>query len=214
MKGQNKKESVAALHRESILLSAEQLFLEKGVAATTIDDISRASDYSRRTIYAYYQSKEDIFCHIVLKGLVNLKDDLIALFEQEREFIEQCRGVFGAMQKYQMNSPQSAASVNQKKDTGIDADVVSQAMIDIFKTGRDINTLLADFIEGGKRQGIVRHDVEPMKTVYIMWGSISSLLSLVQSKGEFLEKEFSVSKESFLEYGFRQIINSILEVRI
>jgi len=53
-----------------------------------------------------------------------------------------------------------------------------------------------------------------MKTVYIMWGSITSLLSLVQNKGEFLEQEFSASKESFLEYGFKQIINSILEERI
>lgn len=37
-----------------------QLFLEKGYAQTTIEVISKASEYSRRTIYAYCESKDDI----------------------------------------------------------------------------------------------------------------------------------------------------------
>ena len=211
---QNKKESVAALHRESILSAAEKLFLKKGVTATTIDDISKASEYSRRTIYVYYESKEDILYHIILKGLVSLKDDLTAALQQQKDFIEQYRTICNAMEKYQANCPQSADSVNQMKSGDIDLNSIPQVILQIFELGTDINKLLADYIEQGKRQGVVRSDIEPMKTVYIMWGSITSLLSLVQNKGQFLEKEFSASQESFLEYGFRQIINSILEERI
>lgn len=53
--------------------AAEKLFSEKGYEQTTIEDISKASEYSRRTIYAYYESKEDILHHIVEKGLIELK---------------------------------------------------------------------------------------------------------------------------------------------
>jgi len=211
---QNKKESVAALHKENILSAAETLFLEKGVTATTIDDISKASEYSRRTIYVYYESKEDILYHIILKGLVSLKDDLVAALQQQEDFIEQYRAICSAMEKYQANSPQSANSINRMKSGDIDFNSIPQVILQILELGTDINKLLADYVEQGKRQGVVRSDVEPMKTVYIMWGSITSLLSLVQNQGQFLEKEFSASKESFLEYGFMQIINSILEERI
>ena len=58
----NQKPAVADLHRQQILKAAEVLFTEKGYEHTRIEDISRASGYSRRTLYAYYQSKEDILC--------------------------------------------------------------------------------------------------------------------------------------------------------
>jgi len=211
---QNKKESVAALHKENILSAAEKLFLEKGVASTTIDDISKLSEYSRRTIYVYYESKEDILYHIILKGLTILKDDLVVVLKQQKDFIKQYWAICNAMEKYQANSPQSANSINQMKSGDIDFNSIPQVILQIFESGTDINNLLADYVEQGKKQGVVRSDIEPMKTVYVMWGSITSLLSLVQNKGEFLEKEFSASKESFLEYGYKQIINSILEERI
>lgn len=211
---QNKKESVATLHRENILAAAEQLFLKKGVASTTIDDISKLSEYSRRTIYVYYESKEDILYHIILKGLVSLKDDLDEVFQQQKGFIKQYWPICKAMEKFQAGSPQSANSINQMKSGDVDFDSIPQVVLQIFEFGTKINQLLADYIEQGKEQGLVRSDVEPMKTVYIMWGSMTSLLSLVQNKGEFLEKEFSTTKDSFLEYGYRQIINSILEERI
>lgn len=40
---ENKKEAVAALHREQIMKAAEKLFSEKGYEQTTIEDISKAS---------------------------------------------------------------------------------------------------------------------------------------------------------------------------
>ena len=214
MERQNKKASVAALHRENILSAAEKLFLAKGVSAATIDDISKASEYSRRTIYTYYESKEDILYHIILKGLMSLKEDLMEAIRQQKEFIGQYWAICSAMEKYQATSPQLADSINQMKSGDINLSTASPTVVKIFEVGTEINNLLADFIARGKESGVVRSDVEPMKTVYIMWGSITSLLSLARNKGEFLEKEFSASKESFLAYGYKQIINAILEERI
>lgn len=211
---ENKKDHIAAVHREVILSAAEVLFLEKGVSSTTIEDISKKSEYSRRTIYAYYESKEDILHQIILKGLTALKENLIKAIEQQESFIQQYWKICSAMTEYHINSPQSANSVNQLKLESIDFNAIPESVVKIFEVGTEINRLLADFIEQGKKQGAVRSDVVPMQTVYILWGCITSLLSLVQNKGMFLEREFQTSKDSFLEYGFKQIINSILEERL
>jgi len=53
-----------------------------------------------------------------------------------------------------------------------------------------------------------------MMSVYVLWSNITSLLTLSQTKGRFISKQFSISEDEFLDYGFKQIINSILEVRI
>ena len=53
---EDRKTAVETLHRERIMDASERLFLEKGFQGTTIADISEAADYSRRTIYAYFEN--------------------------------------------------------------------------------------------------------------------------------------------------------------
>jgi AcrR family transcriptional regulator len=49
--------------REKIARVALELFTERGYEHTTLADIADAADVSRRTIFSYYESKEDIlFC--------------------------------------------------------------------------------------------------------------------------------------------------------
>ncbi|WP_251387981.1 TetR/AcrR family transcriptional regulator [Mediterraneibacter agrestimuris] len=211
---ENKKEAVATLHREQIMKAAEQLFSKKGFAQTTIDDISKASEYSRRTIYSYYESKEDILHHIIEKGLVILKQDIQNAINLNDSFIDGYKLICMAMRKYQVEYPHSVNNVNTAKFSDFDIENLSETIKHILILGTEINTILAEFIEKGKEKGIVRQDIVPMLTVYILWSSITSFLSLAQTKGQFISKQFSISENEFLDYGFKQIINSILEVRI
>ncbi len=49
--------------RETIARVALELFAERGYDETTLEDIAEAADVSKRTIFSYYQSKEDILFH-------------------------------------------------------------------------------------------------------------------------------------------------------
>ncbi len=51
--------------KELILDSAERLFVEKGFAGTSINDIAAAADFSRTSIYQYFTSKEEIYLEIL-----------------------------------------------------------------------------------------------------------------------------------------------------
>ena len=109
----SKKEAVAALHRARIMTAAERLFSEKGYAQTTIDDISKASEYSRRTIYAYYDSKEDILHHIIEKGLRSLKADIESAANENDGFTDAFCAVCGAMRRYRKEYPRSLDSLKR-----------------------------------------------------------------------------------------------------
>lgn len=70
-----------------------------------------------------------------------------------------------------------------KADTGnLDFESLSDTVKNILVLGTEINNLLAEFVEGGKRKGIVRQDVVPLMTVYILWSGMTSLLTLAQTK--------------------------------
>ncbi|MGN0687055.1 MAG: TetR/AcrR family transcriptional regulator [Oscillospiraceae bacterium] len=211
---ENKKDAVAALHRERIMEAAEKLFSEKGYVQTTIDDISKASEYSRRTIYAYYENKDDILHHIIENGLRTLKADIENAVNNDDDFVGRYKAICMAMSKYQREYPHSIDNVNSVNSVNLDFSDVSDTVKSILLLGTEINTILASFIETGKENGIVRKDIVPMLTVYVLWSSITALLTLADTKGQFICRQFSISENEFLDYGFKQIINSILEVRI
>ena len=211
---ENKKETIAALHREQIMKAAEKLFFEKGYLQTTIDDISKASEYSRRTIYSYYESKDDILHHIIEKGLQTLKTDIEFAVNSNDDFVGRYKTICMAMSKYQREYPHSINNINNSNAADIDLSNASDTVKHILCLGTEINTILKSFVESGKKSGIVRKDVVPLLTVYVLWSSITALLTLADTKGQFICAQINISEEEFLEYGFKQIINSILEERI
>ena len=211
---ENKKEAIASFHREQILKAAERLFTEKGYDQTTIADISKEAGYSRRTIYAYYESKEDMLHHIIETGLQALKEDIKNAVKGNDDFLGQYKAICMAMSRYQRECPYSAENVNRANTTNLDETDISDTVKRILLFGEEINRVLADFIEKGKKDGMVRQDTVPELTVYVLWSGITSLFSLVQTKGQYISGHYSISDKEFLEYGLKQLINSILEERI
>ena len=210
----NKKEAVAALHRARIMTAAEKLFSEKGYEQTTIEDISKESEYSRRTIYAYYESKDDILHCIIEKGLQALKTDIENAANDNAGFTDAYRAVCRAMRKYRREYPHSLGRLNRSGDEEIGQAVKSAAVKNILRLGTEINETLEALIIRGQESGKVRKDIVPTLTVYVLWSSIDSLLALARTKGKFICAQNGMTEEKFLDYGFRQIVNSILEARI
>lgn len=210
----NKKEAVAALHRARIMTAAEKLFSEKGYEQTTIEDISKESEYSRRTIYAYYESKDDILHCIIEKGLQALKTDIENAANDNAGFTDAYRAVCRAMRKYRREYPHSLGRLNRSGDEEIGQAVKSAAVKNILRLGTEIKETLEALIIRGQENGEVRKDIIPTLTVYVLWSSIDSLLALAGTKGKFICAQNGMTEEKFLDYGFRQIVNSILEARI
>lgn len=63
-------------------------------------------------------------------------------------------------------------------------------------------------------QGIVRSDITPALSMQIFWSSASALFELVDAKSGYLTQAFDMPEDELLEYGFRQLVNSILEEKI
>ncbi|MGP1354101.1 MAG: TetR/AcrR family transcriptional regulator [Parasphingopyxis sp.] len=61
-------ETVEDPKREKIIDAAEQLFIANGFAATSMEDVARAARASKRTIYARFRSKEDLFAAVMLSA--------------------------------------------------------------------------------------------------------------------------------------------------
>jgi AcrR family transcriptional regulator len=68
-----------------LLAAALELFVERGYAATRLDDVARRAGVSKGTVYLYYPGKEELFKAVVREGL-------LPLLERGEKMVEEHRG--------------------------------------------------------------------------------------------------------------------------
>ena len=76
-----RKEKERLTRRNDVIGAAEALFREKGFDHTTMDDIAKDAGFTKKTIYTYFSSKDEIYMEIMIRGfnalnkLIDLKLD-------------------------------------------------------------------------------------------------------------------------------------------
>ncbi|HEU4852926.1 MAG TPA: TetR/AcrR family transcriptional regulator [Telluria sp.] len=69
---------------QELLASALDLFVERGFAATRLEDVARRAGVSKGTLYLYYANKEELFKAVVRDSIVTAigdAEDTIAVYE-------------------------------------------------------------------------------------------------------------------------------------
>lgn len=64
---------------QELTAAALELFVEKGFAATRLDEVAARAGVSKGTLYLYFDSKEELFKAVVREGLVPLLEEGEAL---------------------------------------------------------------------------------------------------------------------------------------
>lgn len=208
---QEKKELVGQFHRENIIKAAERIFIEKGYENATMDDVARAADYSKATIYVYFKSKGEIFDYIILKGMIMLRDcikaALMADASPKDNFFDVCFAVAEFQEKYPMHYEGLLSNIN------IDFDVNDSENIyyRIYAAGEEINQILSTFLSEGMRLGIINKNLLLPQTILTLWASVTGIVRMAAQKAKYIEKSMVATKQEFLRYSFTMLYKSIAE---
>jgi AcrR family transcriptional regulator len=67
-----------------LLAAALDLFVERGFAATKLDDVATRAGVSKGTLYLYFSSKEELFKAVIQQGILPLLDQGEEVLEQHQ----------------------------------------------------------------------------------------------------------------------------------
>lgn len=206
--GRRKKEP-RSVHRENIVSAASALFMERGIAATSMDDIAKAAGYSKATLYVYFENKEEIVGILVLNSMKKLDDYISsALMQHEAtkaryDFI--CRGLV----QYQEEFPFYFKMVLDKINIDFESKNYLPEEKETYQIGEEINEKIKNFLLSGMEKGDLRNDLDIMPAIFNFWGMLSGIIQLAANKEEYIKKSMGLSKIKFLEYGFSLVYYSI-----
>jgi AcrR family transcriptional regulator len=74
--------------RSVIVNAARKLFFEKGFKYVTVDNIAKKSELSKGSIYLYFNSKEEIYTHILFSDIEKFNKKSAHLFQDSKSATE------------------------------------------------------------------------------------------------------------------------------
>ncbi len=206
--GRRKKEP-RSVHREKIASAASALFLEKGIAETSMDDIAKAARYSKATLYVYFESKEEIVDILVLHSMKKLYDSIASALARRETTKERydfiCRGLVQYQEEFPFYFKMVLDKINLDFETHDDLPEEKET----YQIGEEINEKLKEFLRSGIENGDLRGNLEIMPTIFHFWGMLSGMIQLASNKEEYIQKTMGLSKIQFLEQGFQMLYDSI-----
>ncbi len=205
------KEAIGELHKVSIIDVAEKLFAVKGIDKTTMDDIVKAAEYSKRTIYVYFKGKEEMYHHVILRGMLKLENMLRKALLTSEDFMCRYQAICEAMVKLHDENPlyfEGTIKANIMKEKETDENTVIN---EIWNVSEGINDILGNFFANGIQQGIVVPDIKIMPSVFVFWSSLTGVIKIAESKREYIQHEMNMTREAFLEYSFKSLIKTIIK---
>ncbi len=172
--------------KERIAAQAKELFAQKGYAATSIDDLCKATGSSKGSIYYHFKSKDHLFLYLVEQGILEWAADWKAIAADYKTCADKLYGHFTHFikhfQTYPLLKAQHEFMAAQEADPEIlnriseVSDLVYETIDDLLEEGmqkgefkkektRDLTLILVGILNGISNHFGTMEDSE-LKSLY------------------------------------------------
>jgi len=205
-----RREQERNIRREDIINAAEKVFFLKGYESSTMDEVAKIAEYSKKTLYSYFQSKEQLLQSIIYRAFWTLnkmvkeelgdKTNLTGLAKLKRlgetfiEFTSRYPKYFETFVLY--NSANSELSKDDEFKRASDNE------------GEITLAYLVKVLEEGVSDNSIRNDLHIQKTAFVLYANIIGISSLVLNKEGYLREQL-LSAEELIQEMFQLIERSI-----
>lgn len=203
------------IRKEDIIQSAERVFFSKGYEAATMDDVAKEAQFSKRTLYMYFNSKEQIYFEIMTRGyrlfLDMLKSDLAVINTQNP--LEGLKALFYKFYAFSREYPRHFQAIMeyQNKELDFSQRIPSQSTEECYRLGEEILHLLIGLLEEGIAKGVFLPGLKPDRTALVLWSCALGIFNTADKKEQYLKNYYNLSGEELLYESYSLILGSILK---
>lgn len=206
-----KKIALEQFHRDVIATAADKLFLEKGVDKATMDDIAKAAEYSKATLYVYFKSKDEILYYITLRGMRLLHDRFTQVLAQNIGAIEQYLAICEILAEFYDQYPLCFQSMLMTIASDLESRTQSEFLEAIYQVGEILNDDIAVLIQTGVGEGVFKDGLPCLSTGLVYWAALSGIVSFAGNKQSYISDRVGITKNDFRKFGFETILQSLLK---
>lgn len=199
-------------NREKIIVAAKELFCQKGVDGTKIDEIAKKAGMTKSTLYVYFESKEQIRQHIFLEGMRYLRDTIkLETEKQDMDFHDQFFAICDVLVQMKSKYPYVFQVIVEEIQIEEKDSENTTVLEEIIATGEEVNHIIYNCFFQVMNNSDKWEMSALLRRVFALWGSIYGLIVLADNKEQYIEHDMKCSKEQFLQQGFESLYQCLVK---
>ena len=203
----SRREKEKQIREEYIINAAEKIFTVMGYNGASMEEIAKEAQFTRKTVYQYFEDKEDLYFAVISRGFQQLlyyfKEDIkngITGFEKL-----QC--LTSAYYRFYQDFPSTLNLMNyvgyiksKKEDTPKHEDF--NKIIGLLPQE------VANVIDEGKVDGSIRTDLDTMSLTYSAEFIITGFFHILSVSGKTFTNHFSLNQEDFINFNMNLLCDA------
>jgi len=204
----SKREANKIQKKEAFIRAAEELFVEKGFESTSVEEIVRLAGLTKRTLYQYFQSKEDLYYAVALKGAMELSEASIAAMQRGENTREKIRLANLAHLNFYKENPSLFRILNytpaNRENSEASPHFQQIKMIDAQRM-----MYLASLMDAGPSDDSINPRLDMKKALIFGFFSAFSMLYTFAFTDKSIWKALDLEEDEFLQFSLELLSDAL-----
>ncbi|MFW9902969.1 MAG: TetR/AcrR family transcriptional regulator [Candidatus Thorarchaeota archaeon] len=205
-----RKKKEKEIRTNTIIYAADELFSQKGVENTSMDDIVEATMLSKGTLYNYFSSKQELLYATVVRKMDRLLSYFSEAVSREGTGLDKIRAIGEAYTLFFNEYPQYFTHTSHY--TNIKIKKTSPYSQEFNQKNRLISEMMIGTIQQGITDGSIREDILPLETSIVLSFTLRGLLDNLAQYGDDLLNMFNVTSLGLAKLYFNLITSSLKRI--
>ena len=207
------REKKHLIRKKDMINAAERVFFKSGFASSTMDDIAIEAGFTKKTLYSYFKSKEELYYEIILlafKTLNGLYDKTISRNIEMSE-IKKIKKLGHTFVNFSRIYPGYFKAITdyENKDADFQVEDGDSLINECYIAGEYSFKLLNNCIINGIKNGEIINDTDPVIVCLMFWSTMLGFIGLINKKEKYIKAYYNKNIEEIMQEGFEVLLRSI-----
>lgn len=209
MNNLTRREREKQMREEEIIKAAEKIFCEKGFEETSMDEIAKEAEFTKRTLYQYFANKEELYFAVALNSFKSLGNYFQKVLKTENTGYEKIQAAFEGFYMFYKGYPKMFKVIGYLGSVKKKSEGDSKGKKAIVEFNSKIFKSIASVIAEGQEDGSISADLDGKKTTASLIFLMTGFFSQLSVSGETFLDAFSLELEDFSHLTMDLILKGI-----
>jgi AcrR family transcriptional regulator len=195
--------------KNEIIDAAEKVFFKNGFENATVENIAEEAEYSKATLYLYFSSKEELYFAVCQRAEGKLFKEVDKAISKVDGTFDKIKAFLSAFVDFQQKHTDHFNALFYLQTHPFSLDPNHELVIENRRRDQKYLNSWIELIDQGKREGVIRENLNPIHTVLLIWMQLSGFLKIMSVVQPHLEKELACSKDKLLDEYYKILFHGI-----
>jgi len=205
----SKREKEKIQKENEIIDAAEELFCLNSFENTSMNDLAKKVEYTKRTIYKYFTCKEDLFFAVLLKSYTNMFNSISSSIETHSTGFEKIKSFYHSFNNFSsenVNLVKLMGMIGTAKHENEETDMPYKTKF--YEFNKKLFSEIYKLFEEGKADKSISDNFETSKLVFSSIFTMTGFFLMLSASGNSFIESFNLDKNDFVEFTIDMLTNS------